>query len=524
MEDIEKQLKKIGNIDLDTRFKTNLKKRLLNEYELLLEDSSSTNSQETRARGSYLKAFLDAFRYHTLVSVIFGLLFFSSFSAVASYYVISEDMKSDIASLIGIKKIPVEINSNQDDSKIYINGELVGEGSFSGSLRRGSFVVSVKKDGFLEFSETLKVESRSEAISIFADLIAEEDAVYADWIEYKRDDLGISFSYPVGWDIKEIRENDGNRDFTVTLSKSGNFLNFVLNPTNSLDLNKSKGVNSYRRALELREGSLVDRYLQFSTRGEFISGGVQIDGESDQKVLLKVLYNLVLKESSMESNEVLAEMDGIVQTLDMFENQITLSQDDSLDRRINEKIDLSAEEGEGNDVEDDKDGGEVEDDKPEVTPRVGSDVYQNKVYGYSIRYPKDWTVFTVRADYPDNSRSHKVTIGGEKYEFARLKVKMADAGDFILFNTLEDDVKMIESDNDFCSGDKTGNSTLLLDGAYRLVSGTGGDYTHQLCVGSNGMFENSDTGSYHAVYLNIDPEYNIDDITLDLERMIGGIL
>lgn len=428
---IEQELKKINEVKLKTDFKDNLRKRLLNDYEVLLLERKIDEIRTESKINSFFNKFFKVLKYQSALN--FSILFVFSFSAIAlgSYIALPQDIKDNIKQAF-VKDATLEVVSNIAGADVFLNGEPIGKTPLDYTLKEGNYSLRVEKEGYVVYSTSFDAKADGNNV-ISAELIEDvsRENVYAGWLKYENVDLGVSFMYPNDWNIRELFEDERKlRNFQVTLSKGGNFLDFIFNSQSGFELDRTANISTYKREMDFdsKEGS---RYIQFKENGDFSKGGFEILADDNRRIVVQ--YHLSGTEATILKSDLLKTMDTISQSMVIGDSYYVVAFNDaqSTEENLNEKVELVTNEE--NVVE------EVGSVDVVASPEPGAltNKYTNEVYGYQIDYPSSWVISDTRANYPLNERSHQILIDGVSYDFARLKFRTRDIGSLFIVMTNE---------------------------------------------------------------------------------------
>ncbi|MBD3363040.1 PEGA domain-containing protein [Candidatus Dojkabacteria bacterium] len=522
MDNLENELKNINSIELktpDSKFKENLRKRIVNEYESILltkklRDDRSSLSLFDKSYILISKIFL-MFKYQSALNLAGIFLFVFSFTAIASYMALPDGIKNTIFH----RKGQVDISANVEGVDVYINGDYVGLTPLEDrKLEPGNYTIRMEKDGYKIFSDTFTIKEGEES-SVYAELLiqSEYDQIYADWLDYENSELNFQFKYPSNWSIVERVAETPEKDFQVRISKDDNYISFVFNPeTNKFELDSSQDVSSYKRSLNLAEGIESNRFLQFSNTGEFLKGGFIIS-QSEQHPTISVLYDIKGNESEILESDVLKTMDHIAQSLTVGEYEpIMAFNEEGWNEKINIDEFISKE-----DIKKPQPTKKKEEEQKEV---VLAETYTNDLYGYQIKYPSNWSVSTSRAYYPLEDRALAINVNGIDYDVARLKLKSGDDGRVYVLTTTED-ISYFGADLNLCSNYSSLQVTAEFSG-YKLISNSSGKYNHQLCVARSGVFTHTSAQNgniKYAIYWEIDDSYITEDLLAEFKEVVNSL-
>lgn len=509
MQNIENELKNINKMEIETpnkEFKANLKKRLLNEYQIELdsqkESKTSLVNNIVKSSQSVLNNIIRVLKYQSALNLSMIFLLVSTFTVLASYMALPNNLKENLIK----NKAAVNIDSSIEGAKVYVNGNLIGETPLQNyKLPEGNYTIRVEKDGYVVFSESVEVDKEEEntiVAELKRDLNSQE--AYASWLDYNNSDLNFNFKYPSDWVISEELGNEANQDFKIKLSKDENVIALVFNPSNDeFLLNKNADINSYKRVLKLDAQSETSRYLQFDSEGKFVNGGLKIDATEEHPAVL-VIYDFLGYEEDILQSNVLVAMDRVTQSLAVGDSGYIIAFDED-NESDNQKIDLAEIKVEDEPVA-------TTTSAPTTTiakETVLSQTYINPVYGYQISYPKNWEAAVTRASYPLSENGYELEINGKDTEIARLRLKGGEARARLYILTTNKEVGILDTHSDVCLS--YSNSQVVKSfGPYNVVNSNGkGFYDYQICSGNNGTFVyNSEINGQikYSIYWDVDED------------------
>lgn len=515
MDNLENELQKINNINIKTKnpnFKANLRKRIVNEYEaILLSKKLKEGYSLSLFERIYIlvSKILLIFKFQSALNLAGLFLFIFSLSAIASYIALPQSIKDNIFKRIG----KVDITSNVDGADIYINGDFVGlTPLLDHTLRPGNYSLRIEKEGYSLYSETFSVQEGAED-EIFGELLLENpnDKIYAGWLDYKNSKYNFKFKYPNTWNI--VEEVSDDKDFTVKISQDTDWIRFIFNPVKaSFSLLSNPEVNSYKRSLSLSGNLESNRFLQFSSEGDYIQGGFIID-QTDKHPKILVVYNLQGKEADALESELLKTMDYIAQSLVVGEYETVMAFDEN---QWNEKINI-------------EDYTNNEGPEPTIIAEkentiVLSETYTNDLYGYQIKFPESWDVSTSRAYYPLEDRGVTVYVDGQEYEVARLRIKSGDDGRIYMLTTSKN-IANFGEDLNICSN-YTASQVVTRFSGYSLISDLKSKDLQQLCSGSQSVFTYNSIKNgviRYVIYWEIDPQYQTEEVIEEFKEVVESL-
>jgi hypothetical protein len=486
--ELEAKLKNLKCLKVDEEFKQNLRKRILNEYSFVHVDPKPVQLEVNsfvRFKQNISAFFINFLRFNSALTLSLIIMLFISVGSYASMYILPESVKTSVSeSFRGISKpkVDLEVVSNIEGASVYINDRYVGLTPLDIDVKEGDYAIRIEKDGYIAYQSDLKLDDEKPSNKINVEL--PKDVKINKWIEYANSESSLRFFYPDNWKLIE-KKLENERKLSQIIVENGNTsLSISLDSSFNTEL-----LNTHKDKIYIGEINVNDkiykRYLVFNQFDEFKLGGIWLeDNNLGGKVNIDYNFDDLPQEQILSSEQLnlldqisisylSSQTNAYIYNPDSFkalENNLLIAEDDDIENSTGSDVD----------VVDDQDPEFVDiiDDDNEQTQNITE--YINKVYGYKLQLPSNWSVSTGRAEYPLYDRGHLVEKDGKSYKIARLKIYTEQDGIIYIFMTNNDNYE-INDGSDLCNipGDKNVidvNENSNLTGLNQTTK-----YNYQLC-------------------------------------------